>query len=283
MRRLALLLLPLAGCLPRSGELAAVPVDAPADADDDDDAQECLPAGLDGSLLGPADHGDDYQGFVRVRDYAGPARFDLVGGALPEGLNLFIDGLVRGVPSASGAFELRIAATELSEHPDVEGCLILSVSPPDTEPALGYVHDQATTLTTETGVQVDLWVRIAQGGEQAQQAVTLRPGVYLSGPNGDHEQGGGDDVLQESLDLSEVTVTLGEWRPVQETGSGDHTNEGSPPSYEAGIFTAGTDTGHLPFTITHPDYGAVPSKLQVVPPDWCPGGVSSGPGDGACQ
>jgi hypothetical protein len=153
----------------------------------------------------------------------------------------------------------------------------------EPEVALGYVHDQATVLTTDHGIQQDMWVRIAVAGEPGMDSFELRPGLYTAGANGVHQQGGGDDVLVASLGIEEVTITPGAWLEAEEADASGpsypsgHYNEGDPTEYTgAGWFQAGVDTGDLPVTVSHPDHDAIDTNLQVVPPDWCPLGVHDG-------
>ncbi len=141
--------------------------------------------------------------------------------------------------------------------------------------ALGYVHDQDTVLTTDHGLQEDMWVRIAGGGED-QASFELRPGLYDAGPNGVHEQGRNDDVLVQSLSASDLVINLGNWEPVNEASNPPHSNDGSPSSYAAGFFDAGSDTGELPVILTHGEGGTIETRLQVTPPDWCPLGEHEG-------
>ncbi len=151
------------------------------------------------------------------------------------------------------------------------------------ETALGYVHDQETVLTIDYDIQTDMWVRVAEGGEAGQDSFELRPGLYSAGPNGLYEQGRNDDVLVESLDISEVTVTEGPWAESEEVDPNGpsypsgHYNEGDPTVYAGGgIFQAGVDTGNLPVTISHPDHDSIETNVQVLPPDWYPLGEHDG-------
>jgi hypothetical protein len=161
---------------------------------------------------------------------------------------------------------------------DALGCVQFEVRDVPKDAALGYVHDQRTAISEHSGVQRDLWVRIAEGGEEGMDTVLLRPGLYRPGPDGVPEQGGGDDELIRLLDPSEVTIEVDLWT------NADGEPELDPATHEGdGLFVAGVDTGTLPFTMSHPDFDPIDSKLQVVPPDWCPNGLSAGPGDGSCQ
>jgi hypothetical protein len=165
----------------------------------------------------------------------------------------------------------------------------------DTAPSdrfLGYVHDQDTILTTDYDLMQALWVRIDGNGEDGMTVVELRPGIYEAGPNGRNNAGGMDDVLITSLAITDVTVTVGDWiwideeQPSPPWYPSGHTNEGDIATYDgAGSFTAGVDTGTLPFTVSYPGYPDLDSILQVVPPDFCPlGDHFGGPNaPGFCQ
>ena len=154
-------------------------------------------------------------------------------------------------------------------------------TPPDDddatpgELALGYVHDQDTVLTTNHGLQQDLWVRIRGGGED-QASLELRPGLYEAGANGLHEQGRNDDVLVQSVAVTELVINLGAWEPVDEASGPIHTNDGDPSTFGNGWFQAGSDTGELPVVLSHPEGGTIETRLQVTPPDWCPLGEHDG-------
>ena len=265
--------LALAGCYPVTDELPIEPIGGSGPVPGPD----CSLFDLDDSELAPAVEGVAYSGRVRVAEYDGEGVYSLAQGTLPPGVSLFGDGSVTGTPTALGSWDLWIRVQGMTID-DAFGCVQLEVRDVPKGAVLGYVHDQRTWLTDHEGVQQDLWVRIDAVGEEGMDSVLLRPGLYLPGANGVAEAGGGDDELIRLLDPDDVTVEAGVWE------NADGEPEGSPSTYEGeGLFVAGADTGTLPFTLDHPDFDAVQSKLQVVPPDWCPNGLSSGPGDGSCQ
>lgn len=265
MRVVLLLLGPLLlSCYP-SGQLAVVPVT------DDDDAPTPTPAcalrDLSDEALPAAVAGLPYEGEVRVAGYEGPGRFSLAAGVLPAGVSLDESGLVAGTPTEVGVFDLWVRVTD-ADIADAFGCVQLEVELEAKDVEMGYVHDQRTLLSEQEGVQRDLWVRIAGGGEPGQDEVLLRPALYRPGPNGVHEQGNGDDELVVLIPPAEVTIGVGSW------GNADAEPIDSPAEHAGdGLFVAGEDTGELPFNFSHPDWGQVDSILQVVPPDWCPNGV----------
>lgn len=267
-------LLALTACYPTAGELPIAPIGGEAGPVPGPD---CTLMDLDDAELPAAVGGSAYEGRVLVEGYEGDAVFSLALGTMPPGLSLDEDGDVMGTPTELGLWDLWIRA-ERTLLDDAFGCVQIEVRDLPLDAALGYIHDQRTWLTDNTNVQQDLWVRIAGGGEDGMDSVLLRPGLYRPGEDGVAEQGGGDDELIRLLDPAEVSLEVGEWSTV------DPEPELDPSSHAgAGLFVAGLDTGTLPFTLSHPDFEPIDSKLQVVPPDWCPGGVSAGPGDGACQ
>ncbi len=273
MRVVSLLsLLLLVSCFP-SGQLDVEPIDD----DDDTPSPECALRDLSDEGLPLATLGLPYEGDVRVADYDGPGVYTLATGRMPGGLSLAEGGAITGTPTELGTFDLWIRVTE-ADIDDAFGCVQLDVDEEAKDVSLGYVHDQRTALSESAGVQVGLWMRIAGGGEPGQDEVLLRPGLYRPGANGVHELGAGDDELVVLLPPDEVTVTVGGWQ------NADGEPIDSPSEHVGdGLFVAGEDTGELPFNLDHPDWDAVDSVLQVVPPDWCPKGLSGGPGDGSCQ
>ncbi len=274
--RYLLPLLLLTGCWPTAGELPIRPING-----DDDDGPAPGPActlrDLDDTELPNVVEGTDYSGRVLVEGYDGDATFSIAQGSMPPGLTLADTGAVSGMATTLGEWEVWIRVVDMTIA-DALGCVAITVTDLPKDAFLGYVHDQRTYLTENEGVQVDLWVRIAEGGEDGQDEVLLRPGIYQPGPDGVNDQGGGDDELVRLLDPSEVTIEPDLWV------NADAEPDLDPSTYEGdGLFVAGVDTGELPFTLSHPDFEPVDSKLQVIPPDWCPDGLSSGPGDGSCE
>lgn len=266
--------LALIGCYPTAGELPITP----AGGDEGPlPGPVCTLMDLDDSELPTAVEGSAYDGRVLVSGYDGDGVFSLALDSPPPGLALSEDGRVAGTPIELGTWDLWIRVQQMTID-DAFGCVQIEVRELPKDAFLGYVHDQRTFLTNEEGVQQDLWVRIAQGGEEGMDTVLLRPGLYRPGEDGLAQQGGGDDELIRLLDPDDVTIETDLWV------NGDAEPVLDPASHAgSGLFVAGVDTGTLPFTLSHPDFESIESKLQVVPPDWCPGGISAGPGDGACQ
>ncbi len=155
----------LVGCSPTAGELPIEPIVG----DDDDDGPapgpKCTLFDLDDTELPSAVEGADYEGRVLVEGYDGPAVFTIAQGTLPPGLTMADDGEVSGRATALGTWDLWIRAREMTIE-DAFGCVQLRVTDLPKDAFLGYVHDQRTYLTDNEGVQQDLWLRIAQGGEE---------------------------------------------------------------------------------------------------------------------
>ncbi len=129
----------------------------------------------------------------------------------------------------------------------------------------------------------------------------MDPGVYLPGPNGVHEDGidqghpsgeHGDDVRIGDLDFRALEWTFTDWEPTVEPNTypeqgypSVHLPEGEPPTFTGrGVFSAHVDAGEALLGLTHPDYSnTLAIVVQIVPPDWCPNGVSSAPQSGVCE
>lgn len=272
---LCVLWLPQVGCVSSSGELAARPVGGGSG------EPACEPGDLSDEGLPIGRRDQAYVGAALVRDYRGDATWTLIGDA-PAGLGVGADGAVTGTPTQSGRFALRLRAQGMTDHPDVAGCLYVWVNPGADERALGFARTQDTAITLQRGVQTELWVRLAGAGVDDQSENTFDFGAYEAGPDGVHAAGRGDDVRVADVSGDDVEIVLGAWASHPERP--DHSWVNEPPEHlGGGRFVAGGDTGEWPMVVRHPTLGAISTKLQVVPPDWCPDGVSSGPGNGSCQ
>ena len=254
---------------------------------------------LDLSDVPNASWGEAYTGqlaVVRVESngslssYDGPASFAPGDGALPEGLSMNEAGAITGTPTEVGSFNQQVWVSNLN---GIESFLDqVSIEVIIEGAFIGHERDQLTQITDLPGDrQSDMWMRVADGGEQGMQEYTADVGIYMPGPNNVAEAGYGDDVRVGALDPSEVTVTLGPWEEIDETDPrpgypSGHYNEGSPVVHTGGFtFVAGSDTGEMDVTFTHETYGMDSTKIMVVPPDWCPLGFQEGSDwdNGSCE
>ncbi|MCO4773276.1 MAG: hypothetical protein KDA24_24795 [Deltaproteobacteria bacterium] len=233
---------------------------------------------LSASLPGP-ELGVTYEGRFSLEPPE-PASFFLTAGELPAGLDLREDGLLRGAPSWLGDSTFEVTAT-LSSGTELSMQSTLTVDPGGAEVFAGFERNPWVAWSGNAYLG-DLWVRMAGGGEPGQDQVVFDPGLYLAGPNGDYDGGGGDDVRVGDLTLGDdVGLGVGQWNPSVEA------DVISPPTWDetTGTLAAGEQAGRLSLSFS-PD-GYVPSAtfLSVVPPDWCPQGQHDrgGPSPGVCE
>lgn len=213
--------------------------------------------------------------------YNGPASYLVGDGSMAEGLTLNEAGLISGTPTTIGAFEQQVWVSNMQ---GIESFVDVVTFDVVAEGAfIGHERDQLTQISEMFGdVQTDIWLRPAEGGEQLMQVYTANVGLYLPGPNGEDEEGGGDDVRVGDLTPDEVTVTVGPWEEMNETDPypgypSGHYNDGSPPTHTGGFtFSAGSDTGEMDVSFSHEIYGIDSTRVMVVPPDWCPNGFQEG-------
>lgn len=237
----------------------------------------------DGSLFVP------YEGQLGL-DPRAEATWALGSGGLPSGLTLTAGGSILGTPDWIGTTAATVTALIEGATP-VSGALSITVGPGEQAVFLGFERSpfappQGTLLL------VDLWARVAGGGEPGQDRVSVDAGWYLAGPDGLAAGGLGDDVRVGDLVPGEdVDVIIGQWLPSDEVAPdppldpSGHTNEGSPPVYDAPELQAGADTGRLSVTLWRADVDPLLTRFAVVPPDWCPAGEHprGGPSPGVCE
>ena len=246
---------------------------------------------FDTSGVGDGTWGVDYSGALALAGYSGAAAWTVNAGRLPQGLELDAAGRITGTPTWVETTTAEVLVTGLDGLEDVIGQVTVSVNADGLEAQLGYDHDQTNNMTDIMGFMTDIWLRVAEGGgDPVQNTWTMNPGVYLAGDDGVHEGGLGDDVRIGDLDFRALEWTFTNWdAPRADTISNGypsiHTPDGAPPSFTGrGVFTAHSDTGEAELTLKHPDYPNTLERLvQVVPPDWCPNGHSTGPNLGACE
>jgi hypothetical protein len=245
---------------------------------------------LDLSGVPDAQFGEDYTGqlsVVRVQgdgslsSYDGAVSFAAGDGAMPDGLTMNEAGLITGNPSQVGTFEQQVWVSNMS---GIESFLDLVTITVIAEGAfIGHERDQLTQITDLPGYrQSDIWMRPVGGGGPGMDTYTANVGIYMPGPNGVEEAGGGDDVRIGDLTPGEVTVTVGPWQEMNETQPypghpSAHLNDGSPVVHEGGFtFSAGSDTGEMDVSFSHEVYGLDSTRVMVVPPDWCTEGFQEG-------
>jgi len=254
---------------------------------------------LDLSGVGPAEWGEPYQAqlsVVRVQgngslsSYNDGVSYAPGEGALPEGLTMNEAGLISGTPTTVGVFEQQVWVSNLR---NIESFLDLVTIEVTAEGAfIGHERDQLTQLSDlNNPLQLDIWMRPAEGAEQGMQTYTANVGVYLPGPNGVAEGGAFDDIRIADLTPDEVTVTVGPWEAVDEVDPypgypSGHYSDGSPATHDGGFaFSAGSDTGEMAVSFFHETYGIDSTRVMIVAPDWCPQGFQIGSDwdDAACE
>ena len=237
--------------------------------------------------------GEPYTGQLRVQDYDGPVRFDHVGGALPEGLEVDLAGAITGTPTVVGLHEVTILATGIRGFEPFQARVPITIAAP-VGAFLGFDHTQLGNLSNVVeqgpdGLMRDVWVRVRDGAGPEQQVFTIDTGLYLPGPNllaEDGQDDGGlpdrfDDIRIADVPFGELELEFTGWLASQEEwydpgGSypDPHLPEGDPPSLtHGGVVTAGADTGGANLRMTHPLFGDLTTRVLVVPPDWCPEGT----------
>lgn len=241
-----------------------------------------------------------YSFALELGDYAGPARFDLVGGGLPDGIALDAAGSLAGTPEEAGIYGFDVLISGLRGGGDVGATLELTVSAAEVAGSFvgfepGQLNNMIDLQDSPGVVYMDnIWVRVAGTGEDGMQEYSLQdPGIYLPGDDGVAQAGFGDDERIGDLSLSAVDFEFSGWEPTIEERSypnegypNPHLPEGLPPTFSASEarVTAGGDAGeaHLIF---NSDLVAEPSSriVQVVPPDWCPNGWSERSQEGYCE
>ena len=259
---------------------------------------------FDLSGLPDGQYGEVYTGKVAIAEYDGPAAFTLVSGELPAGLAMDEAGNITGTPEYAGPVTLTVLASGMKRIEDFQDTVTFSITADHLPDAfLGYFHDQLTNMTERSALapggpqrQREMWVRVAETGQEGMTEWTIRPGIYLPGPNGVPEKGQDDqlidglydDVRIGDIDFGDLEVAFGGWSPTYEdyldppSYPSQHIPEDSPPTVSGdGVIRAGADTGGATIELTHPDFGSVDAAVQVVPPDWCPKGdhPEGGPGD----
>ena len=248
-------------------------------------------------------YGEAYSGQVQVTDYSGPARFTLVSGELPPGLDMDEGGNITGTPTYGMQVELTVLSQDMTQVEDFQDVVSFRIDAEGVEGAfLGYEHDQINNMTGFDGWMRDFWLRASGGGVEGLDSWSINPGVYLPGPNGIAERGQSDgledglydDVRIGDVAFSDLEVDFSGWEPTEELFTdppsypSQHLPEDDPPSVDSstGVITAGAAGGAAALTLTHPPRGEVEPRGKVVPPGWCPQGTfgpdGGGPGEGYC-
>ncbi len=213
--------------------------------------------------------------------YNGPASFVVGDGSMAEGLTMNEAGLITGTPTSIGSFEQQIWVSNMKGIESFVDVVTFEVVGDGA--FIGHERDQLTQLSAlPSYLQSDIWLRPTEGGQQGMQSYTANVGIYLPGPNGEPEGGGGDDVRVGDLTPDEVVVTVGPWEEMNETDPypghpSGHYNDDSPTVHTGGFsFSAGSDTGEMDVSFAHERYGIDSTRVMVVAPDWCPEGFQEG-------
>ena len=254
----------------------------------------CSPAQgqLDQSAVTDAIWGEAYSAQLSVVEvksdgsltsYSGPAIFAAGSGELPPGLSMNEAGLVTGTAEYVGTYELEVWVSGLTRLESFLDQISIEVSGVDAGGYIGHERDQLTQLYfNEGGRQSDMWVRAAGGGGPDQNVYVANVGVYVAGPNGVEEEGRNDDIRIGDLRAEDLEIVVGPWEENDEVDPhpgypSGHYNDGSPATWDGALtFTAGSDTGEMDVSFSHPDYGRDSTRLMVVPPDWCTEGHQMG-------
>lgn len=236
---------------------------------------------IDSSGVGSAPFGEPYVGELTVVDYSGPARWTVVGGALPEGLSLVETGRIEGTPTWLGAatFDVRVSDMERVEDALASVTIAVVGGAGTADAFLGFERDQLNNMADMTswnrpyGYMSEIWVRPRGGGVSGMDSYTIKPAVFLPGDNGEAEGGLGDDRMIGTLDPSTVEFDLDDFAAV-EGWSPDlpdrvQTADGEPVTLSGAEVVAGSDTGKSDLVMTHAEWGTVETEVNVVPPDWC--------------
>jgi hypothetical protein len=243
---------------------------------------------LDLSGVGTARFNEEYVGQVAVTNYDGPARFTLNGGALPEGLDMNAAGRVTGTALYVADGTVEVLVGDMDGIEDFVGNMTIGVTAEYVEDAfLGYDHDQLNNMYEHPSRRYmgNIWMRITEVGIDDMSEWTMNPGLYTPGPNGQVEDGLGDDVRIGDVAFTDLEWEFENWEATEETDidipagyPSQHLPEGDDPTVsDEGVFTAGVDGGEGDFTAEHPDFpNVIVRKVQVVPPDWCPNGEHDG-------
>jgi hypothetical protein len=220
-----------------------------------------------------------YEGSVAL-DGGEAASFSLASGALPPGLALAEDGRITGTPSWLGAWAFEVVG-RLSSGDEIRGAGSIDVIEGDTAVFPGFPR---SPHPSPSGALLlgDLWMRIAGGGEPGQDALRFEPGLYVPGPDGVADGGGGDDVRVLTLTWGlDASLALGQWSP---SNPGD---DDDPPTWDeaSATFRAGVQAGRRSLSLSALDHPPLSLFLAVVPPDWCPRGEhpAGGPSPGVCE
>lgn len=220
-----------------------------------------------------------YEGRLRVEPEE-PVSFVLAEGELPAGLSLGEDGQISGVPQWLGSTSSIVVGTRnTGESLSLE--IEVTVVPGPDEVFGGFPRNPHLAPAGDE-LLGDLWLRIAGGGVPGQDSLLFAPGLYVAGPDGVAQGGGGDDVRVFDLTVGvDVGLGIAQWNPSNPSDTSD------PPSWDesTSTWTSGGQAGRRSLTFSPEGYEPEAIFLGVVPPDWCPEGEHprGGPSPGFCQ
>lgn len=242
--------------------------------------------------------GEVYAASIAPADYEGPRRVTVVNGALPDGVEVDAAGAVTGIPTFAGRFAFTALLEDMRGYDDTVAELFIDIGLSDDDIAAGAFLApgiEPGSLYRENApfpLQDNVWMRVSEAGVDEHHFVPTF-GLYLPGGNSRNDHGLRDDELIGAPSADQLDIVLDAWEATEETRvdvpngyPNPHTPDGDPPVLEDdGSILAGSDTGSATLTLSSEFYpGATASyDVQIVPPDWCANGVSSGPHQGVCE
>jgi hypothetical protein len=242
--------------------------------DDDDTATPADDDTADGPTVGVPDELPDaplyeeYSERLLPVGYAlPPLQWQFVGGALPEGLTMDVDGYVTGVPLEEGVFGLEVHVVD-ADGAAGQGTVALTVAVDPEALYLAVWVEDVDDLCPDQELLCVAWVRIEGTGEE-QSERELFPALFHVGVDGNADAGYDDDVLYELLDPGVVAWSFTPYETL--TDAGTYNVPADAEVLDGGVLLGGEMTGGGTVGIDHPVLGHGEADAFVVPPDWCPG------------
>ena len=249
------------GCV----EKTVIPDDDTTGADDDVSEEPVL--GVPESLPDAPLYEEYFTRLLPVGYATPPLQWELVAGVLPDGIAMDSDGVIQGIATEEGAYDLGVHVVDASGT-EGEGTVSLTVAVDPASLYLGVWFDEVDPMCTDLQLLCLPWVRV-QGAGEPQTERELLPARFHVGPDGNVDDAFDDDILYEMLDADEVTWS---WTPL-EWPTGDETTL-FPEDGEiqaGGRMVGGELTGAGIIAYEHPKHGTGTATGYVVAPDWCPG------------
>ena len=258
--------LPWLGCIEKT-ELPADDDDSAASDDDDDDDIVSPGLAIQSPLPGAALF-EFYSAWLQPAGAAEePLTWYVVAGDLPDGLSVEADGWVHGNPTVEGSFEFE-AYLQDSAGGQGHGPVRLDVHVDHDHLFAGVWFAEVDGLCADLGFLCFPWVRV-EGAGDPQSERQVHPALFHVGPDGEPQDGFGDDVLYTLINPS---LVVWEWTPLEwPTGDGSTLIPEDLVVLEDGTMAGGELTGGGIIGYEHPVLGHGEATGYVVPPDWCPG------------